>query len=161
MRQDAPMRKRPSARASGRAFRMSGPRLQERDRGAVNLLVLGMMALLAIGAYFAYAWAPHWMRNRDVIQAMNEAGYQAWREDDSKLIEMILKRTDTIVLVEDEEGGERYPGIDGSMIEIDRDDKNVYIHLAYTVPMYLPWTKRVKEIRFDNRIRKDLEVPTR
>ncbi|HEY0840856.1 MAG TPA: hypothetical protein VGD74_11770 [Vulgatibacter sp.] len=155
------MRVELSARPDGGAFRMSGLRLQRRDRGAVNLVVLGMMSLVAIGAYFAYAWVPHWMRNRDVIQAMNEAGYQAWREDDSKLLEMILKRTDAIVLVEDEEGGERYPGIDESMIEIERDAKNVYIHVAYTVPMYLPWTKRVKEIRFDNRIRKDLEVPTR
>lgn len=127
----------------------------------MNLLLLFVLATAAVVAYFGYAYVPHWMRNQEVLQAMNEAGYQAWRESDEKLVEMILRRTDSIVLVEDEEDGERYPGIDESMIEISRDEKNVYIELSYEVPMYFPWTSQVRQLRFDNRVQKDLEVPNR
>lgn len=127
----------------------------------MNLLVLVFLAVTAVAAYFGYAYFPHWLRNRDVLQAMNEAGYQAWREGDEALVRMILKRTDDLVLVEDEEDGEQYPGIDESMIDISRDAKNVYIELSYEVPMYLPWTSKVRQLRFDNRVQKDLQVPTR
>jgi|GEM_PF-4254970 len=131
------------------------------ERGAVNFFVLLFLAAAAVAAYFGYAYLPLWMKNRDVRAAMNEAGYQAWREDDETLVKMILDRTDRIVEVEDEEGGDPYPGIDESMIEIQRDAKNVYIELSYEVPMYLPWTKKVRQVRFENRIQKDLEVPTK
>jgi len=142
-------------------LRPKAPPPWRNERGAANLLVLVFLAVTAVGAYFGYAYFPHWLRNRDVLQAMNEAGYQAWRESDETLLRMILKRTDDLVLVEDEEDGEQYPGIDESMIEISRDAKNVYIEVSYEVPMYLPWTSKVRQLRFDNRVQKDLEVPTR
>lgn len=129
------------------------------ERGAINLFVLFLLAVVGAVAYFGYAYMPHWMRNREVISAMNEAGYQGWRQDDFALREMILQRTDSIILVDDGQG--EYPAIDETMVQVRRDSKNVYIDVAYEVPMQLPWTSRTREIRFDNHVRSNIENPIR
>ncbi len=130
------------------------------ERGAINFFVLFLLAVAGAALYFGAAYAPHWMRNREVISAMREAGYQAWRQGDDVLLNMVLDRTDRIVLVDDGED-EPYPAIDETMVVIRRDSKNVYIELSYEVPMRFPWSSKYKDLRFENRIHTDLEVPTR
>jgi len=138
---------------------MRSSSLVRSERGAINFMVLFIIAVLAAAAYFGYAWLPHWFANRKAISAMNAAGYQAWRLDDATLLEMVLQETDKVILVDDGEGS--YPAVDETMVKISRDSKNIYIDMAYEVPMRLPWVDRPIEIRFENHTKTDLENPSR
>ncbi|WP_157370537.1 hypothetical protein [Vulgatibacter incomptus] len=130
------------------------------DRGFVNVVTLVLIVVIGSVAYLGYAYLPHWMRNRDVISAMREAGYQAWREGSNDALQrMILSRTDRIVRVA--EDGEDWPAIEGSDVSVERDRSFVYIDVSYEVPMRYPWTSKVRTLRFDNHVKTDLEVPTK
>lgn len=128
------------------------------ERGAINWVML--FTLLVVGGlgYLAFAYLPHWMRNREVVSAMREVAYQAWRErDDDRLRRMIVAKTDRIVTV-DTESGER-PVIDERMIRIDRDGEFIYIDLSYEVPMIFPGSGKMRRITFDNSVKTDMQSP--
>jgi hypothetical protein len=125
------------------------------DRGAINYVML--FTLLAIGAigYLAFSYVPHWMKNREVVAAMREAAYQAWRvRDDGEIRQMITRKTDRLVTVDGS------PVIDERMIRVDRDAGFIYIDLSYEIPMVFPGTGKMRRISFDNSVQTDLQSPT-
>lgn len=128
------------------------------DRGAINWVVLGTIALVSGLVYLAIAYLPHWMDNRRVLAAMREAAYQGWRvQDDDQIRRMIRSKTDRLVRIPD--GAGDFPAIDESMIWIGREDGEITIELSYEVPMELPGLEEVRWIAFDNRVSTDLSSP--
>jgi hypothetical protein len=129
------------------------------ERGAINFVTIFMLlAICAIG-YLAFAYIPHWMRNREVVSAMREAAYQGWRvREDDQIRRLIVAKTDRIV-TRDPAFGEG-PVIDESMIRVDRDGEFIYIDLSYELPMRFPGTNKMRRIHFDNSVKTDLKSPT-
>ena len=137
-----------------RAMEKSLRRRLASDRGAVNFVTTFLLIAICAVIYGAWAYVPHWMRNREVRAAMREAAYQAWRvRDDGQLVRMIVEKTDRILQVDD------YPVIDERNIRVDRDSEFVYIELWYEIPMQWPGTAKERTISFDNAVQADLKSP--
>lgn len=129
------------------------------ERGAINFVTTFSVLAIAGTIYLAYAYLPHWFKNREILSAMREAAYQAWRvRDDDEIRRMVRAKTDRLLTVNDGTGD--YPVIDEGMIRVNRDDANVYIELGYQIPMHFPWTQKVRTISFNNSVKCDLRVPT-
>ena len=140
------------------AMRQSTRRLLASERGAINWVTLFGILFVAAVVYLGYSYYPHWSTNRQVLNAMREAAYQAWRTpDDDQIRRMIREKTDDILTLEDETGA--YPVIDEGMIRVDRSGGFIYIDLAYEVPMHFPGTQKIRRISFDNSVKTDLESP--
>jgi len=140
------------------AMRQSPRRLLASERGAINFVTLFGILFVAAVVYLGYAYYPHWSTNREVLQAMREAAYQAWRiPDDDQIRRMIREKTDRILTIDDGTG--ESPVVDEGMIHVDRGGGYIYIDLSYEVPMRFPGTQKIRWIGFDNSVKTDLESP--
>lgn len=134
---------------------------RRRDSGEFNIVTAFLLLVVVGVGYAAYVYLPPWMRNRRVQQAMKEASYQAWRDDDESLRKIILDRTGRLWPNAAASDG-RLPEVRGAMIEIDRDAeaKKAVIELSYEVVVELPFLDRHRPLRFDNRVETSTVPPS-
>jgi hypothetical protein len=132
---------------------MVHPRRSRRQCGEFNVVTAILLLVTVAVGYAAYVYLPPWMRNRRVYQAMKEASYQAWRQEDDALRKIVLQRTGRYWPEAATSGG-KLPDLGPSTIAIRRDPqtRTATIEISYDVVVDLPFLNRQRTLRFDNRV---------